>query len=129
MCFRNQPDLNILEIGSWEGRSTCWLLNNILTHPSSQITCIDTFEGGGGTELEASDTKESIKARFDFIIALTESIAKVTKIVNKSRAALREIPFDSFDIIYIDGLSFSLRCTRRYPFKLGTSQDRRCDDF
>ena len=103
MCFRNQPDLNILEIGSWEGRSTCWLLNNILTHPSSQITCIDTFEGGGGTELEASDTKESIEARFDFNIALTESIAKVTKIVNKSRAALREIPFDSFDIIYIDG--------------------------
>ena len=101
--FSNKPNLNILEIGSWEGRSTCWLLNNILTHPSSQITCIDTFEGGGGTPIEASDTRESIEARFDFNIALTEAAAKVTKIVKKSRAALRLLPFNSFDILYIDG--------------------------
>ncbi|OCR02956.1 hypothetical protein BCD67_08290 [Oscillatoriales cyanobacterium USR001] len=101
--FRNQPDLNILEIGSWEGRSTCWLLTNILTHPSSRITCIDTFEGGGGTALEANDTKTSIEAKFDFNIALTEAAAKVTKIVNTSRVALRKLPLNSFDIIYIDG--------------------------
>lgn len=103
ICFRNQPDLNILEIGSWEGRSTCWLLTNILTHTSSRITCIDTFEGGGGTELGALDTKTSIEAKFDFNIALTASAAQVTKIVKKSRTALRELPFNSFDIIYIDG--------------------------
>ncbi|HLO48011.1 MAG TPA: class I SAM-dependent methyltransferase [Kamptonema sp.] len=103
MPFSNQPNLNILEIGSWEGRSTCWLLNNILTHPSSRITCIDTFEGGGGTPLEARDGRESIEAQFDFNIALTESAEKVTKLVNKSRAALRLLPFNSFDIIYIDG--------------------------
>jgi len=103
MSFSNQPYLNILEIGSWEGRSTCWLLNNILTHPSARITCIDTFEGGGGTPVEASDTRDSIEARFEFNIALTEAAIKVTKIVNKSRAALRLLPFNSFDIIYIDG--------------------------
>jgi tetratricopeptide (TPR) repeat protein len=101
--LRGKPDLNILEIGSWEGRSTCWLLTNILTHPSSRITCIDTFEGGGGTELEAHDSKTSIEAKFDFNIALTKSAAQVTKIVKKSRTALRELPFNSFDIIYIDG--------------------------
>ena len=103
IAFQGKPELNILEIGSWEGRSTCWLLTNILTHPSSRITCIDTFEGGGGTELGTQDTKTSIEAKFDFNIALTASTAQVTKIVNKSRVALRELPFNSFDIIYIDG--------------------------
>ena len=41
----NQPEINVLEIGSWEGMSACWLLDNILTHDSSRITCIDTFDG------------------------------------------------------------------------------------
>ena len=32
---------NILEIGSFEGRSTCWLLENTQAH----VTCVDTWEG------------------------------------------------------------------------------------
>ncbi|PSF39488.1 hypothetical protein C7H19_01490 [Aphanothece hegewaldii CCALA 016] len=31
----------VLEIGSSQGMSICWLLNNILTDSSAQITCID----------------------------------------------------------------------------------------
>jgi predicted O-methyltransferase YrrM len=37
---------HVVEIGSFEGRSTLWLLHNLLRHPDSRITCIDTFEGG-----------------------------------------------------------------------------------
>lgn len=47
----NQPEINVLEIGSWEGMSACWLLDNILTHESSRITCIDTFEEALNTNL------------------------------------------------------------------------------
>lgn len=101
--FKNLPNLNVLEIGSWEGRSTCWLLNNILTHPSSRITCIDTFEGGGGTHLSATDTKNSIEAKFDFNIALTGGAEKVIKIIEESRVALRKLPLSAFALIYIDG--------------------------
>ena len=43
--FKNKPNLNFLEIGSYEGRSTIWLLENVLTDPSSKITCIDLFDG------------------------------------------------------------------------------------
>ena len=43
--FKNKPNLNFLEIGSFQGRSTVWLLENILTDENSSITCIDTFEG------------------------------------------------------------------------------------
>ncbi|MCK9569105.1 class I SAM-dependent methyltransferase [Candidatus Pacearchaeota archaeon] len=37
-----QP-LNYLEIGVWEGRSGCWMLDNVLTHPDSRYTGIDNW--------------------------------------------------------------------------------------
>jgi hypothetical protein len=33
----------VLEVGSYEGRSARWLLQNALTHPRSSITCVDAF--------------------------------------------------------------------------------------
>ena len=41
----DQPK-TVLEIGSFEGRSTLWILERLLRHPDSRIHCIDTFEGG-----------------------------------------------------------------------------------
>lgn len=43
--FKDKPNLNFLEVGCWEGRATCWLLENILTNKNSKITVIDTFGG------------------------------------------------------------------------------------
>lgn len=39
--FRNRKNLNFLEIGILEGRTTIWLLENILTNSTSFITCIE----------------------------------------------------------------------------------------
>jgi predicted O-methyltransferase YrrM len=33
----------LLEIGVWEGRSACWLLDNLLTHPDSRYIGIDLW--------------------------------------------------------------------------------------
>jgi predicted O-methyltransferase YrrM len=41
--FAGKPSLNLLEVGSQEGRSAIWFLENILTHETSSITCIDLF--------------------------------------------------------------------------------------
>ena len=40
--LRNLPALRFLEIGSFEGLSSCWLLTNILTHQSGTLLCIDS---------------------------------------------------------------------------------------
>ena len=34
----------VLEIGSYEGRSAVWLLQEILTHPESRLTCVDIWD-------------------------------------------------------------------------------------
>lgn len=36
---------DVLEIGSFEGRSACWISDHLLDHPQSTLTCVDTFCG------------------------------------------------------------------------------------
>ena len=33
----------LLEVGVWEGRSACWMLDNVLTHPDSRYVGIDAW--------------------------------------------------------------------------------------
>lgn len=101
--FANRPDFKVLEIGSWEGRSTCWLLENLLTHPSSQITCVDTFAGGGGTDFSGNDNRDTVESRFDFNVAQTGSPAEIIKKIGTSREVLRSLPLNTYDMVYIDG--------------------------
>jgi predicted O-methyltransferase YrrM len=68
------PHLSILEVGVFEGRSTCWLLQNHCKTPESSIVAIDSFQGGiehKGMELG------TLRKRFEANIATVESQAKV----------------------------------------------------
>lgn len=85
-----QP-LRALEIGSLEGRSAVWMLDNMLTHPQSQLYCIDIFRN------------QEIESRFDRNIYATGCVSKVTKIKGQSWLHLRNLPCDTFDLVYIDG--------------------------
>src|SRR3569832_159477 len=68
--FAGLPNLRFLEVGRFEGRSACWLLQNILTHESSRITCLDLFEQGrsqGAYETTGLDSNlMSTEDRFDY---------------------------------------------------------------
>lgn len=104
--FAHQPDLEFLEIGSFEGGSACWLLKNILTDKSSRLTCIDTFDfAGQGSYYFQDEGSESmtIEDRFDFNIKQTGSAHKVRKLIGSSQEVLRGLPFSTYDFIYIDG--------------------------
>ncbi|HIK57419.1 MAG TPA: class I SAM-dependent methyltransferase [Synechococcales cyanobacterium M55_K2018_004] len=102
--LKDQEQLNALEIGSWEGRSACWLLENILTHPTARLTCVDSFEGNEEyREMLEPGFLESVESRFDFNIARAGAAEKVTKLVGKSAEVLRTLPLRNFDLIYIDG--------------------------
>lgn len=107
--FRGMPDLQFLEIGSFEGRSSCWMLQNLLTHPSSRLTCVDLFEVGRDS-CEINHAKGvrlpddfDVSARFDRNIEAVGQTEKVTKLKGDSRTILRTLPQKHFDLIYIDG--------------------------
>jgi tetratricopeptide (TPR) repeat protein len=96
--FTNQPDLRALEIGSRDGQATCWLIDQILTHASARITCIDTFDDGN-----AAPILPSTEQRFDANIAKTNTPQKVRKMVGRSPLILRSLIPDSYHFAYIDG--------------------------
>ena len=100
--FAGQPDLRFLEIGSFEGRSAVWLITNILTHETSRIECIECFEGIWQWESKTVDMVE-VERRFDHNMCVAQATGKVTKIKAASREALRRLPFEAYDLVYVDG--------------------------
>lgn len=111
---RDKPT-KILEIGSFEGRSTCWIIEMCTEHSQSEIEvyCVDTWEGGiehqkgGRVESQMSD----IERRFDHNIFVARSkVSKevsVFKVKKYSNHGLPELmasgKYGYFDLIYIDG--------------------------
>ncbi len=49
--FKGKTGVAALEVGSYEGRSAVWLLENILTAPDALITCVDPLWGAGDEPL------------------------------------------------------------------------------
>ena len=41
--WRPDTPRTIVEIGSYEGRSALWMLENLLQHPQSRLHCVDIF--------------------------------------------------------------------------------------
>jgi predicted O-methyltransferase YrrM len=88
----------ILEIGSFEGLSTCYLLWRLA---DSRLTCIDTFEGSPGLP---SGERDGIEAAFDRNVALVDA-SRVRKLVGDSRRVLLDLAEEGarFDLVYVDG--------------------------
>jgi protein O-GlcNAc transferase len=99
--FRDRA-LDVLEIGSWEGRSAIFWLEYL---PLAQLVCIDSFDGGvaGPTLPEWRAQVPFTQARFD--ANLSPYAGRFEKIVARSVVALNRLRANgsSFDLIYIDG--------------------------
>lgn len=95
--------VKVLEIGCFEGRSTVWLLKNILTSRDSVIHCVDTFKGAMDHTPEMMNGAED---RFlqntlewgDRVVLHTQ-----TSMSFLSQQLLSQVDPDSYDLIYVDG--------------------------
>lgn len=96
-CMSSIPEKKkFLEIGSYEGRSTCWLLENGLDTKGS-IICIDPYSAEGFAEIETRFWRNVQEAQ--------KSSQVVSAFKDTSYKALAEmIGFKyAFDFIYVDG--------------------------
>ncbi len=104
--FKGIP-LQYLEIGSYKGRSACWMLLNLLTHEQSKMTVIDPFTGSAEHILQNSGKKLELREIFQHNIKQTKKAKKVRVIQDYSQNALIGLlakkERTDFDIIYIDG--------------------------
>jgi predicted O-methyltransferase YrrM len=92
----------IVEIGSFEGRSACWILENLVRNPESRLYCIDTFEGS----MEHSNAQpRSLYARFLHNIKLTGKEQQVHVRIGRSDQMLMQLIAGDVraDFVYVDG--------------------------
>lgn len=86
-----KPNVHYLELGVYEGRSLFWVLDNILTHESSQATGIDAFYVKG--------TYETLKQNLNI-----ENRKQKIKIIPELFVnSLTRLNHNSYDLIYLDG--------------------------
>lgn len=101
-----------LEIGSFEGRSTVWLIENAIDN-GGELFCIDTWEGGEEHATQGHDMS-AVEERFHSNVTLAQSKVapkkvRVTTFKNTSLDTLSafltvpESKRERFDFIYIDG--------------------------
>ncbi|KAL9613647.1 MAG: hypothetical protein Q9167_001823 [Letrouitia subvulpina] len=96
--------LNILEVGCFEGCATTWILDNLMNHPESRLTVIDTFEGGMEHQEGSMYDMPSIERRFLSNTSKCDHANKLRIIKSKSDDALLDLRRERtcFDLVYID---------------------------
>jgi predicted O-methyltransferase YrrM len=95
--------IEALEVGSYEGRSAIWLVENVLTNKDSKLYCIDTFLGSSE---HTKDQKENLMERFLNNIKASNIKDKIQIYQGFSGdvlSSLRSSSFEKFHIMYIDG--------------------------
>ncbi len=88
--FADKPNIHYLEIGVFEGRSLIWMFQNVLTGNKAKATGVDYFHFAPKEQVEANISLSGFEGR-----------AKLLK--GPSQLLLRDLPINSFDIIYLDG--------------------------
>lgn len=104
----NLKPKRLLEIGSYEGRSTCYLIDKLSPDRDMEIHCIDTWEGGvdnAGTDMGA------VEVRFDANVSASIAAAKNRVDFHKHKGFSDDelCKFmvagqkSTFDFVYVDG--------------------------
>lgn len=75
--------VNALEVGCYQGMSCCWMLDKILTHEDSRLTCIDN----------------NFDRQLEENVAKTGSESKVTFLQGDSHQLMANCTLNSFDLI------------------------------
>lgn len=96
--YRAKPT-RALEIGCYEGKATCWLLENILTHQDSTITVVDTF-AGSEEHRTLGVSFDTVRDTFNFNVKKWGN--RVSAFTGESALVVRHFT-GPYDLIYVDG--------------------------
>jgi len=105
-----------LEIGSYEGRTACWLLDHVLTHPESHLDCVDPHAYAGDdseSRLEASayaGPMDQVLARFRANVAPYGPRLRHWRM--PSDTFFRVGPRDAYNLVVVDGMHSALPTLR-----------------
>ena len=107
ILFTHAPS-RLLEIGSYEGRSTCYLIEYLTAARSIELHCVDTWQGG--VEHDRSGMV-AVEQRFDKNVARARAAAPRRVELHKHKGLSSDVLArllasglrEHFDLIYVDG--------------------------
>ena len=97
--FAGKPLIDFLQIGAYTGDASLWMLDNILTDPSSSLTDLDTWSGSEEEAHKQFDW-ENLENFYDKRMSYYSNVNKVKQ---SSWDFLKESVDKQYDFIYIDG--------------------------
>ncbi len=97
--FANKPLLDFLQIGTYTGDASEWLLDNILTDQTSWLTDVDTWSGSDEGIHKTFDWEE-IESFYDNRMS---NYTNICKIKGYSEEFLSTAEKSHYDFVYIDG--------------------------
>ena len=95
----NQIFYNILEIGSFEGCSSCFFSDIILNHENGSLTCVDPFISDGCSLTDHT----TLKDKFYSNISKSKNYSKIKVVEDFSDNFYSSQIESKFNFIYIDG--------------------------
>ena len=98
-----ETEFHALQLGVFTGDASLWIAENLLRHPDSTLTDVDTWQGSDETPHHELDFGK-VEAFYDARLAPWLSTATVEKNKMTTREWFRSFPTitDAFDLIYID---------------------------
>lgn len=102
--WRPEEPRKILEIGSFEGRSTIWIIENLMQSPRSELYCCDPFTPDPPED--RSIDFDAVERRFMRNVEITGKADQVRVLKEPSYLALSRLidgHRSSFDFAYVDG--------------------------
>ena len=96
---------SIIEIGCYEGRGTCWMLENMLSDTGT-IICIDPFQRIDNDQEDPAVRDQVLEKRFNHNVNLSKKSTQTVNVIpTVSYTALATLisAAKQFDFIYVDG--------------------------
>lgn len=98
--FKGKENLAFLQIGAFTGDASLWLVENILTHPSSTLTDVDTWQGSDEVAHHSMNFSD-VERVYDSKVGNYRNVIKVKMASQDYLITADEKEY--FDFIYIDG--------------------------
>jgi hypothetical protein len=100
-AYKNQPNLHFVQLGAYRGHASKWLMENILTHPTSNLTDIDCWiDVNNPYTAKEHDTAELTYRTY---LARTEPYKDcITVIKDFTMSAVDKLKNNSYDFVYVD---------------------------
>jgi predicted O-methyltransferase YrrM len=103
LSAKKLDEIHCLQIGAYTGDASTWLMENILVHPKSTLTDVDTWAGSNEPAHDALNWNEVEQAYDSKTLAYQETGRIIKKKMTSDEFFASSESKDFYDFIYIDG--------------------------